>query len=147
MGLPYIDTSVVKTRLESSLTTPDVKVFRAGERDLKTSFGKVTPAVYILKQYFNSPTPGGSSRIIRQAFDVYLELAVVAKRYADGVLEGELARQTLVDDVVDVLLGFNAGLDLAFDLSSYTDGDPADTVNYGTLVFHTVSQYQKEVTP
>lgn len=149
-GLPYIDTGAVKAKLLADLPAkiPGVKIFRAGERDLKLAFGQVFPAVYILRQTFNSSNAGGTSRLLRQTFDSYLEIAIVAQRYEDGVVDGEMKRQELSNAVFDVLHGWQLpGVDLALDLASYSDGDPADTVNYGIQRYHTRTLYQKATTP
>lgn len=147
MGLPFIKTEDVVARLKSKLD-PSVEVYATGEVDFKASFGLKFPAVYILRQYFNAPTPGGSSRVIRQTYDIYLEVAIVARRYQSGVISTEQARFNLSESVMDALIGYTlpGGPDLALDLSSYTDGDPADTVNYGVLVFHTRALFDKVVT-
>lgn len=152
MGLPYIDTAAVKARLETQLLvvlpSKTVKVYRAGEVDMKRTFGTVFPAVYILKQNFDSTNSGGSSRLLRQTFDTYLEIAIVAQRYENGVTESETARREISNAVFDCLHGYILpGTDLALDLASYTDGDPADTVNYGVQRYHTRSLYQKAVSP
>lgn len=147
MTSPFVNTRFVKERLEATLPSV-IRVFRAGDIDLKTSFGQVFPAVYILRQMFNAPAPGGSSQVYRQTFDNHLEIAVVARRYQDGLAEGEEARFALCNEVLNSLHGFSIpGTSLALDLSSYSDGDPADTINYGILRFHTRVLYQKVTTP
>lgn len=151
MGFPYIDTLHVKNKLLADLGPlyPDgVYVIRTGERDMKLTFGRLFPAVYITRQIFSSTEAGGSSRVLRQTFDTYLELVAVARRYEDGRLEGETERRALCSAVVDSLHGFTIpGTDLALDLAEYADGDPADTVNYSIFKFHTRTLYMKEVTP
>lgn len=150
MGLPYLDLSAVKARLLATvpLVVDDAQIYSVGERDFRSTFGQIYPAVYILRQSFDSTNAGGSSRILRQTFDTYLEVVVVAQRYEDGNTQGELARRVLSDAVFDSLHGFTIpNTDLALDLSSYTDGDPADTVNYGIHRYHTRTLYMKEVTP
>lgn len=148
--MPFIQTIPLRDRIKTvaGLVIPGLSVYATGERDMQLTFGKIYPSVYILKQNSQSTTPGGSSHVFRQTFDCYIQIACVAARFEDGVVEGEIARRDLCTAVVDAVHGWIApGMDLAFDLSNYTDGDPADTVNYGVLRFHSRALYQKATTP
>lgn len=151
-SFPIIYTDEIQTRLVAGLPArgyPDPNVFRTGQRDLKLYFNELFPAIYILKQNIQSTTPGGASApLLRQTYDCYIEIACVACKFVDGSLEGETARVALCGAVYDLLHGWNMpNQDLALDLSGYSDGDPADSVSYGVLRFHTRKLTQRTVAP
>lgn len=132
-----LNTESVKERLIDKMTTVGVVVFAAGDRDLKLNYGKIFPAVYVLRQ-ISSAAPGGSSRLLVQNFHVTLEVGIVAQKYQEGSIEGELRRRELVEDVFASLSGWTPpDASLALSLIGYTDGDPADTVNYGVMKWST----------
>lgn len=150
-GFPVIPTDDVQARLRAELPSriaiPLANIIRSGERILKQTFGILFPAVYILKQNFQSTGSGGASNpVLRQTYDNYIEIACVAGKYVDGSAEGETARVELCGAVYDVLHGWQVpNMALAFDLFGYSDGDPADSVNYGVLRFHTRKLTQRTV--
>jgi hypothetical protein len=139
---PMLNAQDIVTRLKTiSLPGQTLTVASAGMRDLKITFGTVFPAVYVLKQSSRSASPGGSSgmgsRPSIQTWDCYVEVCVVARRFTDSVLESDTARKELCDAVFDCLFGWTAPeCFTSFDCDNYTDGDPADSVNYGIQRWH-----------
>lgn len=137
-----LNTANIKARLIDKMTTVGVVIYAAGERDLKINYGKIYPAVYILKQAFNA-FPGGASPVQVQNQKYTIEIGVVAQKYEEGSLEGELRRRELIQDVFESLSGWTPpDASLALSLIGYTDGDPADTVNYGVMKWSTEVFYR-----
>lgn len=158
MSQPRLDLSAWKSRV-IALASPAIlanpifqnvtnnngvlQVFAIGERDIKQTFGRIYPAVYILRQSAISTNAGGASRGFRQTYNNYVEMSCVVEKYPDGVLTGEPARQALCDAVYDALFGWQPpDATLKLDLSSYEDGDVADVVNYGVHKWHTQTLFQ-----
>lgn len=153
MSQPRLDLSLWKARI-ISIASPIVaansifggiplSVIGPGERDLKQTFGKIYPVVYLLRQRVKSTNSGGATRGFRQTYDVFVETTCVAEKFADGVLDGEVARQALCDAVFSSLFGWQPpDATLRNDLNGYTDGDPADVVNYGLHDWHTQLLFQ-----
>lgn len=150
-AFPILSTVELRTRILTALPSVngrDTIVRRVGQRSLKQFFGKEYPAVYLMKQNLQSTGPGGSSRpVIRQTYDCYIQIVCVAGKYEDASNDGEEERVALCSGVYGALHGWiPSNADLAFDLTGYADGDPADTVNYGVLRFHTRTLTQRSST-
>lgn len=133
----------IKTRLASVMTTPGVKIYTVGDRNVKLTYGKVSPAVYILRQTATTTNNGGSAKLVRQNVDIWVEIALVANKYEDGALENEQARTDLANDTFLSLIGWTLpGFTIGFDLSTSSDGDPSSVVNYCVQKWHTKALFQ-----
>ena len=138
--IPLIDTSALQARLEEiAIDIPGVIVIDSSQRDIKQTWGKNFNIVYILRQVLGSTTPGGTSgRVKRQTYNAAIEICVVTRKYVDGSLDERVTKKQLSDAVYQKVFCWTCpGCDLAFDLNAYTDGDPADTVDYAVHRYHT----------
>ena len=145
MNLPVMDMADISRKLQELQSTwPELVIATADERNLPLSWGTEFPAIYLLKQSCVSTTPGNtSSRVIRQLYNVQLDLVVVTQRFVDGN-SLSLLKKDINDAVYDLLTGWTPpACDMALDLLSYIDGDPSDPIQYALHKYHTKLLKQK----
>lgn len=113
------------------------------DRDYVAQFTAQLPAAWVLAQRLTPIDDGrGYSGVFRQHCRVDFAVRVVVQRYADGVMQTELALNDLHNRVAAALLGWTptgADYPLAFAMSQ--DGEETDSLATMDLVFQTQTTY------